>query len=101
MEQSFVDALTDHFARAAREMASRTTADHAVSAADRKKRNGKKSRGDVFQRCKAQGADLRLLAEISCGDDPECQEPVVTCIGPLDTCDFSGFIRCLEDQIDS
>jgi DNA invertase Pin-like site-specific DNA recombinase len=98
MEPSFVDALTDRFARAAREMASRTTANPAVSAAARKKRKGKKKKGDVNRRCKEQAADVRTLVEISCGDDVECQERGLTCVGPLATCDFNGFLQCVADQ---
>jgi hypothetical protein len=101
MEPSFVDALTEQFARAAREMASRTTADHAVSAAAKKKRKGKnkrsKGKGDVNQRCKAQAADLLILIEISCGDDGECQERILPCVNPLAVCDFSGFVQCIQD----
>jgi hypothetical protein len=103
MEPNILDALPPHFMDVAREMAGRRTANDAVSAAGRKKRKGKnkKTKGDVFQRCKAQAADLRIFTEISCGDDLECQEPVLTCLGPLESCDFTGFFQCLEDQVDS
>jgi hypothetical protein len=103
METNFVDALTDQFARAAREMTSRTTADHTVSAAAsaKKKRKGKKSKGDVNQRCKAQAADLLILIEISCGDDVECGERILPCADPLAICDFSGFVQCIQDANNS
>lgn len=97
MEPISLDGLTPRFARAAREMRSRTAADHAVSAAARKSRKGKKNKGDVNQRCQQQAADLRTLVEISCGDDVECQELGLACVGPLETCDFSGFLQCLVD----
>jgi hypothetical protein len=102
MELNFLDVLPRRFMDVAREMAGKRTANNAVSAASKKKRKdkNKKTKGDVNQRCKAQAADLLILIEISCGDDVESQEPVLTCIGSLETCDFSDFLQCLDDQID-
>jgi hypothetical protein len=101
MEPSFVDALTDRFARAAQEMASRTTADRAVSAAAsaKKKRKGKKSKGkgDVNQRCKAQAADFGILVDLTCGDDAECQAQGLACAAPLAICEFAAFLQCIDD----
>jgi hypothetical protein len=99
MESASFDALTRRFSRADLEAAGKAISG-SVSVARKNKR--KKPKGDVNKRCKQQAADWISFITILCPDEsqPQC-EAFIACAAPLEICNFSSFLTCLTDSLQS
>jgi hypothetical protein len=97
LEEEHVDAVT--FAAVSRRVSLLTLSAAGLAVANPSvtdaKKKGKKKKGDVNKRCKAQAEGWITLIEIECGPDtdPECQ-PFIACGEPLRTCNFTAFFDC-------
>lgn len=68
-----------------------------TAAAKKNRKNRNKEKGDVNKLCKSQVGQCETFVTALCEDinDPECVA-VLACCAPLASCDFNGFIACLE-----
>lgn len=106
MEPGSLDALIRRFSRAEWEEARIEAASDAVGAARKKKRNKNrnknKNKGDVNKRCKQQAAEFIDFVAFLCGDEPQPQcDELIACAASLETCDFPGFLICVDESEES
>jgi hypothetical protein len=64
-------------------------------AADGKKKK-KRKKGDVNQLCKQQVGECDIFVTGTCEGDAECLAEASACCPLLATCDFNGFLTCLQ-----
>lgn len=66
----------------------------AVSASAKGK--GKKRSNKAIQRCQQQVTTCEPIFNAQCDGDPACIAQRVPCCSLLSTCDFNGFLLCLN-----
>ena len=104
MELGSFDALIRRFSRAEWEEAGVMAAADAVGVARKKKRKANKNtnKGDVNKRCKQQASEFVDFISFLCGDEPQPQcDVLIACATPLETCDFTGFISCVNNSLET
>lgn len=100
MEPRTFDALTRRASLLTLGTAGLAALSLPLTGAARKKnrKNRNKKKGDVNKFCKTQVEQCETFVLPLCEDinDPECVE-VLACCAPLGSCDFDGFVACLEE----
>ena len=95
MAQNALDAFIRFFTRR-EELSAPVTAEAHNRNKKRNKKNGGSGK-NVFARCKAQVPACESFVQDACVDNAACLAAATPCCERMGSCDFRGFIGCIND----